>query len=643
MNLVQNLSSYARFPSVFTGISIGLPSILMRTHDVLTQVTESQQLQNAISAASDESIEALIRRTPQLLRNPLPNGDLPLHYAAKISLKPEVVATLLKHGADPMLKDDQQLSAVDCAKLANNQQALATILKHYVADDMRSLNDFQSHKAAKTAVNTIHSLAKSYPTKDLSPLQKAVIEKDIEKVKLLLAELGSATVPLTTNRDSLIHLAVLSGNAQILTLCLEHANTSGFIDHGNSQGLTPLHYAAAMERLDMMQLLAQKNANIRALDHHQVSPLAMLGADADTRDPLKVSKFEILFFTATVAMWSSQILAGPSIGWQTVMLLNSIIPALSTFIFELKLKNSFKTTNGYLANFAVWFILPKLLPNNPYAILAFDAYNLSLVAKSAFEGLKSCWRNAALGNTRALFKAAVAHGPTVSAAIDRVKILGISLGVLDHKPVIALPEEINSGLQFCAIQVKELQEKTGFKCRRTTGVLDCSMFKPNDSSNDMTNCMEIWNNVFESCNSDPNSSACEIAKDNKDIYVKRWTYLFDFLKSRPYFEQQCEKNSIESRNCLEKIHTYEKLCIKNFHSTACFDAENLIREKSDKPVGQDCHKAILYLTGKPESTLPEIKRAFHKKSLSVHPDKQDSDAEFKLLSDTYAIAKECSK
>lgn len=407
---------------------ISLPSV-----SILQEVPEAQQLQNAISATCCHSIEEHCRRTPQLLKNPLPNGELPLHYAAKTSQNPEVLATLLKAGADPLQLDVDGLNAVECAKLAGNQAAFEAILRHCISQDLQVLENAELTAQARKVASQLRGLK----YKDASPFFKAVVEKNENKVARLLSVNPDTAKQVAKNRDTLLHAAVISGSQKILELCLNDPKTVERVNVQNDQGLTALHYAAAFDRFDMIQQLVKHGGDIRIKDRSGVTPVALLGAAIERKNPLEITKSEMITCALSTLFWGTRLLlSGGSIRAGQA---ETVINALSTLSLCVSILPQLGSWKSMTRNNLAWLGLAIFEYNYPSHLLTMplQAFRTGMLAKTAFEGIAACWRNVSFGKGKALVKAAIAHGPKIAAVCDTLGSVSQKIGLTNPPRYIA--------------------------------------------------------------------------------------------------------------------------------------------------------------------------------------------------------------
>jgi ankyrin repeat protein len=99
------------------------------TWDTLaSSIVDGQALEKAISEGNFASVIDLLSQAPSFFfNNPLPNGELPLHFAIRQNQQ-EVALWLLGHGADCRQGDWQGLSAIDHTVLMENEAIFTAAL-----------------------------------------------------------------------------------------------------------------------------------------------------------------------------------------------------------------------------------------------------------------------------------------------------------------------------------------------------------------------------------------------------------------------------------------------------------------------------------------------------------------------------------
>lgn len=384
-------------------------------------------LQKGIKEGNLDSITKIIKHNGDAVRMALPNGELPLHFAVREG-KAEIVTLLLKQGADPEAKDFQHLSAIDHAVLMKNETIFAHIVGHKIGKDLKDVQEQMKCKGSSAHVNQlkievqkisnlprmITPLALAAYTGNceillklpkhninlldengLSPLHYAILGNKPQAIEKLL-DLGAEVNLLSRDGQSPAHFAAAAGSHDALAKLIALRAT---LNHANAAGQTPLHYAAAREDLKLVEILVKNGANPHLLDKQGMSPLTLIGASAYQRDPLGLPKAQVVLFATASLYWiSNMALAG---GW-VASEEGKIYAALTMFgasvamnwsefaVLITNLDKSWKKVLAYIGFFGLRWIPPFNIP--------FQAWSTYNMAKAAFSGFKSCWRNAGYRN-----------------------------------------------------------------------------------------------------------------------------------------------------------------------------------------------------------------------------------------------------
>lgn len=448
----------------------------------------SLDFQNAIKQGNTDLIQKLLSNG-FLVDNPLPNGELPLHFAVREN-KPDIVLALLEQNANPEIKDFQGLTAIDHAALMGNEGILASILGKKIGKDLKEIQEQIKSKGSAAHVNQLKSKIEKISTvnvEKLTPLSKAAYEGNLDQLTHLsiansvndfdanglapihyailnnrkeavnlLIKLGSRVDMLTRDGNSLLHFAALSGSKEILT---DLINLKIDINHRNSTGTTALHYASAKDNLTVVELLVKNRANPYLNDNQGMSPLALIGTSAFQRDPLALSKAQAILFTTTVLFWLSA--TAESTGWMSseaafFVTVGSYVAA-NFAEFAILFTNLNKTWKKVLA-LSGFFILPGIPPLN----IGFQAWNTYHVARSAFEGLKKSWNNVGYRNW-AVTRNAVVHSANTANSVLR---LYATISVTCQEFLAFKNRNNNAGHEF------NFKKSSHFDASKLTGLSD---------------------------------------------------------------------------------------------------------------------------------------------------------------------------
>ncbi|MBS0629747.1 MAG: ankyrin repeat domain-containing protein [Verrucomicrobia bacterium] len=367
--------------------------------------------QNGIKGGDAAKISKLIQANVSV-NDPLPNGELPLHFAIRTGQK-EVAEILVRNGANPEAKDFQNLSAIDHAVLMGNKPVLASILGNKIGKDMKEVGEQIKCKGSARHVNQLLAKLQKMGTIDLqvlNPVNKAAYQGNVHDISFAtinlpdangltpihyailgnqvaavekLIKLGANLQILTPNGDSLLHFAAIAESPEILAkLIASKVN----INCSNRSGETALHYAAAKEKLSFVQTLIRGGADLNLKDNVGMSPLALFGASAYQRDPLSLPATQVLLFASSALMFAGASgLINPD--YSALLLMGSVVVSQYTEFANLlnNLDKSWKKSLAWLG----FFGFAALPPLN----IGFQAWKTYHVAYSALQGLKNCWKN----------------------------------------------------------------------------------------------------------------------------------------------------------------------------------------------------------------------------------------------------------
>ena len=205
------------------------------------------------------------------------NGETPLHNAVWKRSR-GAAALLLRHGADPRIRNAHGASPLDWAR-ASDDAPLVALLEHPPVP-LRTEN---SNNPATAAAARLTALS---PAQRRAAAWRAVREGDEDTLTALLSIDPALASPATTYgraRHTLLHLAVLYGNERLvrrLLLLLRRKKRTGedassddaateidALNAKDAEGNTPLMQAVWMgaERLALVLLLAQRPLDVSAL------------------------------------------------------------------------------------------------------------------------------------------------------------------------------------------------------------------------------------------------------------------------------------------------------------------------------------------------------------------------------------------
>ncbi len=386
------------------------------------------------------ALQKLLATAPaDLLNTPL-NGELPLHVAIGQG-QMEIVKLLIENGAKPGLKDGQELSAYDYVMLSSSRdqlmpELLACVIGQKVEASMTVLQDPQ--KLAE-----LHSLCEKI--KEIAVKGAQVTEEQMKDVQFPAGAVatGQAGIELQPAKvlphfmfgfgldkkllridehmdaagNTLLHFAAAQGNEKLLKIALEHGIDLNLLK--NKEGQTPLHFACAMESSCIKMLVNEAKMGISQNDGKGISPLALVGACADKKNPLNLSRTQAVLATLIAAEWVAHYALNPAAANYALLGLASL-SQLTRFAEFLTMAVHWPGTAN-LSFAAIWIAGRDHLG----AVLPFiNIASTVCIAKSAFEGVQKAWKNKSLNPLKALRNVAVyginfaGMAPKLASTID---------------------------------------------------------------------------------------------------------------------------------------------------------------------------------------------------------------------------------
>ncbi len=264
--------------------------------------TRGGSLQRAIDERRADVVQKLLKES-DLAKRPLPNGEMPFHYAVRQG-NLQLVQAMLKANADPYVKDAQGLTAIDHAMIASHRTIVGYLLGHQIGTIFHSaLYDempLEQRGAIQNLLSSIEHLRSEAIVHKIPELHAAARRGDLESVKLLLNPQDLS--PYDSFGMTPLHHAILSGKKEVAQWIIEQGGPK-IVEIQTFHHKSLLHLASIGGHPDLIRWLKETySQDLNALDWKGKNPLhyAMALEDLSTAkaliqmggDPLKVSTTE---------------------------------------------------------------------------------------------------------------------------------------------------------------------------------------------------------------------------------------------------------------------------------------------------------------------------------------------------------------
>ena len=203
----------------------------------------------------------------------------PLHWAAVLGHKP-IVELLLSSGADYSVCDCNGARALHYAAQNNNYEVVISMLNLQKITDEPDNEDRTAlmWAAVKGNAEVVKVLLERKCTnvnaidkRQQTALHMSCQAGHLNCVKLLLA--FQADVSIVDKQHHIpLFLACASGHADVVSELLGHGSMSN-LDHPDLDGRTPLHYAAMVDRRNVIEILIKHKLNPNTKDNAGRQPL----------------------------------------------------------------------------------------------------------------------------------------------------------------------------------------------------------------------------------------------------------------------------------------------------------------------------------------------------------------------------------
>ena len=227
-----------------------------------------------------EECAALLLRNGANVQEKTSDGEFPLHLAAKNGHE-KTIALLLDQGVDVNQANGNDISALMYTAGRGHLPALKFLLSKEANCDKRLSNGRNAlHMAALgDKAEALAELLKQ-PTADIdsadiagdTPLILAARDGCYNAVQYLLDNGANAC---TANQKgwNALHVAACSGHVTVVETLIDGEDDMEFIDSTTLNGFTPLLLAAQTGKTDVVQLLAERGANLRLRENQGTTAL----------------------------------------------------------------------------------------------------------------------------------------------------------------------------------------------------------------------------------------------------------------------------------------------------------------------------------------------------------------------------------
>jgi len=265
--------------------SMNIVAILIAIFCLSMMGAQAQDIYSAVSDGDTEQVKEILTANPKLLNQKNQDALTPLNLAASQG-KPEVVALLLKMGADHSQGDNENSMPIHLAAISGNQECIDLFLGNGI--DI-NIQDDNGNTALLFALMYRQPVMATYLVEkgaDLNiqnnrgwtALQSAAIGGNLEMVTTLVENKADVNKQIEGGMTPL-HSATSFGHLDIVVYLIENGAD---IDIENDNGEQPLHYAQNPNTYAVAEYLIEKGADVNHKSSHKITALHSVSGRGST-------------------------------------------------------------------------------------------------------------------------------------------------------------------------------------------------------------------------------------------------------------------------------------------------------------------------------------------------------------------------
>lgn len=242
---------------------------------IINCAIHAAEIHDAAENGDLETVKRLIGENPNLLEAPDREGKTPLHYAAaKGHLN--VVEFLVSKGANVNARNSSGVTPLYLAKGFGRKEVVEFLTKHGGSVEIIKPKPVTVKPPAKGVKPSGDiggkSVAVVSPVPTAFPLIEAIKANNIEKVEILIkTDSNLIKIPDNSSMTPIHHAAEL-GNVSIVELL---AKNGADLNSKTDKGWTPLHFAVARSHTNVVRFLLEKKVNVNHQTSAGITPLML--------------------------------------------------------------------------------------------------------------------------------------------------------------------------------------------------------------------------------------------------------------------------------------------------------------------------------------------------------------------------------